>query len=488
MFCEKSTDIFIKSVFISIILTLTIVGLSASSALARPVLTIESNETVGLLRFVLGICEIGKTSRLNVLAYAETRGGVKEDKAHIENVKKIFNDLPQSFDIFPDRDLPPSEKIVSFIQLLYYNAATARDFQQFKFSLYSIMPFSHADMMAECLDHFKPVYKSLHCAQAEKPLAEYLKKSRNDKFIDQLQRFYGVESRCPEIKAIIVPVFVSKELYDKYSKSLSALSENFGNLQIIEVLFLGDKFADPFDTIVHEVCHRYYEMSQPIKAALEKIQSFDSAKGVFCTRLLNEALATAIGNGYFGGCDAKARWYEDELIDEFAKAIMPIIRQYMDSRKSIGEKFQEELFAAFTATFVNVQNDMRFLLYNVHIISSIVDTKMISREINRKFYSLGYESFGAIDHPKTIKNFKKSRGYTQLFVINKKEIEALKPYDLKDMDGLKEMKIENPVAYFNYDEKQKCSYLLFICENINEFNALFKKISDSRILKNGMQI
>ncbi len=468
--------------FLSMALVLTVLPASG-----EPDLTIVKNESVGLLRFVLGISGVGDTSKINVLAYTEARNDMKADEIHIDNVKKIFNDLPKTFTLFPDKNIAPSRNYISFVKFLYYYAVVSEDIRRFEFSLYALMPPDYAARLISELEYFRPVYNKIHREPTEKALDDYLKKPQNSDCLKKLGEFYGCDTGCPEVKAVIVPVYVSRELYEKHKKILSARSENFGNLQIVEVLFPGNRFDDPRGTVIHEACHFYYNMSPLIEKTIEGLKKDNSVEHAFCARLLNEALATAIGNGYFEKCDPKTNWYENDKIDKYAKALLPSIKEYLDSSKKIDGKFTEVLLKAFDAAFSDARRDISFLLYDVHIISNAIDTKDIFGGIHNNFYSNGHESFGEINHPKTLEKFKKTGGYTQIFVVKKSEIELLKCYGLESMGELLKAKVEKPLVYFNFDEKQKCNYLVFVCENIAEFKMSLEKISAARILPYGMQ-
>ncbi len=482
---KNINNLSLNSLF-TIFFTISIIfNLAPPSAFAEPLLSIEKNEAVGLFRFVSGLCGAGQTSKMNIAAYAEMYENKDEDKdkVHVENFKKIFEELPKSFDLFPDRELPPSRKFKSYTELLYYYAAAARDLRQFEFSIYAMMPFDYADKLVACLQHFKPIYQKIHCKPTDRLLDDYLKRTRNSDFIKQLQRFYGADSKCPEIKVIIVPVYISKKLYDKYNKSMSACSVNYGNLQIIEVLFTGDKFKDPYDVIVHELCHFYYDLSSEIEKTVKKLTGSNSINGKFCARIINEALATSIGNGYFGATDLNTNWYEDEAIDKYAKSLFPCVKKYMDSNITINEKFNEEILNIFNKTFIDAQNNLSFLLYDIHVISDAISTRNIFKEINSFFYCNGYQSSGTIDSPKMLENFKRHKDYTTVFVTNRAGLNSLKAYKLEGVETLIKDKFTGPAVYFNYDKIQKCNYLIFICKTVDELKALLNKLSAARIIQ-----
>lgn len=63
----------------------------------------------------------------------------------------------------------------------------------------------------------------------------------------------------------------------------------------------------------------------------------------FAYHYIDEALATALGNGYaykaLAGEIDSADWYNDAYINAYAKAIYPLVEEYVDSKKQMDKAF-----------------------------------------------------------------------------------------------------------------------------------------------------
>src|SRR5690606_27185854 len=89
--------------------------------------------------------------------------------------------------------------------------------------------------------------------------------------------------------------------------------------------------------------------------------------------LLNEALATALGNGYvfeqLNGVLDTEDWYFNKYINLMAKEIYPLVKEYLDNNKPIDKKFVDEYIGIYDRKFSGWQNELDNLLVNRYIIT-----------------------------------------------------------------------------------------------------------------------
>lgn len=124
---------------------------------------------------------------------------------------------------------------------------------------------------------------------------------------------------------------------------------------------------------MHEMCHVLFE-EQPIQLQQHLDSIFkenNTPIGKMAYRYIDEALATALGNGYayyaLSGSVDSLEWYNDPYINLFAKAIYPMTLQYMTAHKQIDKEFILKAINLFERTFPNAIYDLDALLMNVDI-------------------------------------------------------------------------------------------------------------------------
>ena len=138
-------------------------------------------------------------------------------------------------------------------------------------------------------------------------------------------------------------------MYRPQNKYKNVNGEQVENNSIVEVLEDKDP-REVLDIVVHELCHYYYR-SAPYLTHLKTIQGFTSQKSraaMGSYNLLNEALATAIGNGLISQTimsedkfqryiSTPKSFYNDTYIDQAAKALMPELKKYLNQKQKLSQ-------------------------------------------------------------------------------------------------------------------------------------------------------
>ncbi len=110
---------------------------------------------------------------------------------------------------------------------------------------------------------------------------------------------------------------------------------------------------------MHEMCHVLYD-EQPLQIQEMIDDAFSDSTIIysqFAYHYIDEALATALGNGYVykkltTELDT-SEWYNDSYIDTYAKAIYPLVENYLDSNKQLDRTFIYRAISVFQKTFPN---------------------------------------------------------------------------------------------------------------------------------------
>ena len=184
---------------------------------------------------------------------------------------------------------------------------------------------------------------------------------------------------------------------------------------------------------MHEMCHVLFE-EQPLAMQLEIDSLFSSADPYarFAYRYIDEALATALGNGYAyqylsGKMDA-GEWYSDTYIDRYAKALYPLTSQYLEDQKPMDKAFVLKAIALFKQTFPEALYDIDALMMRSDLYFEDDSTEIVDEMINtldNTFRIYMSNTSIPIDDPASIENLKSSE-HTQVLVIHKNQAKNLK--------------------------------------------------------------
>ncbi len=186
----------------------------------------------------------------------------------------------------------------------------------------------------------------------EAELSESLEE-QNRTTLPSVAAFFGLDTATQ-------PLILSVHLIAHPLESSPTRAEVIGNQAVVEVL-AGEQPAGRIAVIVHELVHYLFAIAPPaihevrLQGALQAQNSRSSA----ALGIMNEALATAIGNGYveeqlqgeqFAGYFERDRsFYAQPDIDTAAKSIYPLIREYLDDGRLMDEEFIDQYYANVAA-------------------------------------------------------------------------------------------------------------------------------------------
>jgi hypothetical protein len=127
--------------------------------------------------------------------------------------------------------------------------------------------------------------------------------------------------------------------------------------------------------MLHETYHILYD-EQPIEVKTEIDNYFKENKSKcrnYAYQLLNEALATALGNGYvYEKLDGKIDtedWYNKKYINLMAKQMYPLVKEYIVQNKSIDKNFIDNYIKLYEDNFPNWINELDNILTYRYVIS-----------------------------------------------------------------------------------------------------------------------
>lgn len=193
---------------------------------------------------------------------------------------------------------------------------------------------------------------------------------------------------------------------------------------------------DVFDLLsigMHEMCHVLYE-EQPLLLQQQLDSIFTDTitpYTKFAYHYIDEALATALGNGYaykeLAGEIDSAEWYSDAYINGYAKAIFPLVEDYVNSKKQMDRLFILKAIDLFKQTFPNALYDFDALLMTTDVYFEDDETKEIDEiqsTLHHEFRIYSSNTSIPMNDKISLDNIKHSK-QTQVIIIHKNQLQNI---------------------------------------------------------------
>lgn len=231
---------------------------------------------------------------------------------------------------------------------------------------------------------------------------------------------------------------------------------------------------DVFDLLsigMHEMSHVLFE-EQPLLLQQQLDSVFtDSITPYtkFAYHYIDEALATALGNGYAykeltGEIDS-AEWYNDVYINTYAKVLFPLVEQYVNNKQQIDQVFILKAMVLFKQTFPNALFDFDPLLMTTDVYFEDDITKEIDdiqSVLHHTFRVYNSNTSIPMNDKISLDNIKRSKE-TQVIIIHKNQIQNLDKLKLifKNLVALPAQKN----MLISFLDKNKRAVIIIIGEN-----------------------
>jgi len=374
-------------------IVLIVLALLATEVRCEIQISMESSEAASYLHFLdSGFGEPFSSRGLRELIEKSPAKSVFTDRKNVEAFQNIKSYLHMGYNFSNEVANRPEGfwGADAFMAI----AARHRDLKSFEFNLSAFLPYRGILDYQRLKDKIHPLFLQLlwNPAVAQRPIeeaaiAKFLSESKLSERLKTVKKFYG--SSYPEnlpFRVALIPID------DRNLKVKHTSAKNLRDVQIVPYL-INAGLAENFDVIFHEFCHAIYEAQpNPFKEMINRF--FLSSKdphAVFVLRYLNEALATAIGNGWFAeaispGSDQK-RWYTDENINSLAKAFYPLVTEYLAKRKTMDRAFFEKLLVLARQTLPDGPNAVasNFVALDFVVDPALPRAKSLSGILRSKF-------------------------------------------------------------------------------------------------------
>ncbi|MCP2029351.1 hypothetical protein L1276_004535 [Flavobacterium sp. HSC-32F16] len=266
-----------------------------------------------------------------------------------------------------------SKKTMQTEDILKKNLIETGDLVNFKIRSVGIIPNKTLIDLAESISEFTPIYNELiynpNKEKFEKQLediAKYSNEHQIENYFNTGLVFYNSswDNAIPfEIAFYPLP----------NSKGFTA--QAFCNNFISAIQTDLKSYKDLFSVMLHETYHIIYdEQSLEVKTQIDTYFKENKSKcSNYAYQLMNEVLATALGNGYvYGQLDGKMDthdWYNKKYINLMAKQIYPLVKEYIDEKKPIDKNFIDNYIQAYEVNFPNWINELDNIMTYRYVLS-----------------------------------------------------------------------------------------------------------------------
>lgn len=352
--------------------------------------------------------------------------------------------------------------------LLCIAAISSATNEEFLSRIIGVLPNDDYLKLKEVMTKALPFYNEFMFTKNETAINTRLQEIKtlspklNDLF-DKFKHFYGSswEKTMPFNLAI----------YPIYGRSGQTTATPHANCLEMGFLLEDKNVGDMAAIGVHEMCHVLFE-EQPLRMQQQLDSTFNNPPDKFAQlayRYIDEALATGLGNGYayryLSGKLDTADWYNDTYINLYAKALYPLITQYVDEHRQMDKAFVIKAIDSFKRTFPDALYDIDAAMmtsdaYFEDDVTEVVD------DIRNQLYSVfriamssTYIPFNDKDAQENLKTSEQA----QLVVIHKNQVQNLallkaRFKNLKDLPKQKNLLI-------SFIDKDKRAIMIIVAEN-----------------------
>ncbi|KQT35604.1 hypothetical protein ASG22_00845 [Chryseobacterium sp. Leaf405] len=353
--------------------------------------------------------------------FERSKYNTEEYKNLISKFEKLAIDYSYQFEEFPYASKTPMQSR----DILKKNLMETKNLNDFKLRSIGIVPNNVLNYLTTYITAFTPVYNELiyqpNKQKFEKQLAEitdYANNHQLENYFETGLLFYN-SSWDPSIPfEIAFYPFPNSEYFTAqafYNNFISAIQTNLKD------------YKDLFSVMLHETYHIIYN-EEPLEVKVQIDETFKknpSKYSNYAYLLMNEVLATALGNGYvYETLNRKPDandWYFHKYIDLMAKKIYPLVKEYIIEKKSIDKNFVDQYIHLYEINFPSWINEPENIMSYRYVIS---ENKNDFTAIRRKFRYRSMEENETEISPNSIEKMKKTP-LTKIIIVSKNNPQKL---------------------------------------------------------------
>ena len=341
-----------------------LVCLCCSTAVAAPKWEIQVQTSLPESVLYLMECLNGHPHQSKLLAPAFNQICSPQQQETALRHYKVFSQSAESSGQLPGRK--------SLIQVLERMAADCNDGTEFLNRSRTLLSETQQIELAAAFRFYEPAYRDSLWQQAQPELQEQrgslqkaLVESKADIHLAKVAGFYQSNwSPQDSFKVSLIPIPA------QIAKGVTLHAHSLGYLQVVEVLREQKMNSQRVGVIVHEIVHAIWA-TQKTETRTSLRKAFGTIKGRLAWQELDEALATAFGNALFqssiDGTLPPRPWYHDEVIDNYAASLVPLIQEWLNSGKVMDAAFCAKAVSAFDASVPGATSNPRLLFRHLTV-------------------------------------------------------------------------------------------------------------------------
>ena len=360
----------------------------STSVSAAPQVRIQPSFILGLWSFVS--TETGHlTSQAVQEAYEKSKFHTPENDRHLAEIGEIIlENFREGYYPFHGAAEGREEQSWDVTAHFDYQAARSQTLEEFRTRTQGVIPTVKHQQLFQALKTLEPVYDQLiwkpNLAQLNKDqmrLESVMKKADVQNVIQSLIQFYHANwNDAVPFTIMIVPVPAIK------GPTHATVICDTGLLQILR----NEKNIDSrFGVLVHEIGHSLYSTESP---EFQKEMADWFLKSTVPTAKIayknwEEVLSTIIGNGWAyekaAGKPDSDEWYNNKEYNDLSKALYPLAKTYLESKKPLDEDFARTAIDTFQKLFPDSARRYRRLLRKVLVVTdgSFGDKLLVKKQL-----------------------------------------------------------------------------------------------------------
>ena len=387
----------------------------------KPTFKIKYSEQLAVFVFLQSLSE-NYPENVFKTEFEKSKYNTEKYKTIISNFDKLNIYYSYPFDEYPFG----SKKTMQTEDIVKKNLIETENLTDFKIRTISFISSKTLSDFTESISAFTPIYNELiynpNKEKFEKQIEEIKKYSNEHSIENYFQTgltFYNSswDNSIPfEIAFYPLP--------NSQGFTAQAFCNNF--ISAVQTDLKSHK--DLFSVMLHETYHIIYdEQSLEVKTQID--QYFKESKSKYSNyayQLMNEALATALGNGYvYEKLDGKmdpGDWYNKKYISLMAKQIYPLVTEYIDQKKPMDKNFIDSYINLYEVNFPEWINELNNIMsYRYVLTENKEDINAI-----RKMYRYRSRTEEEYQITKSSIEKMKTTSLTKVIVISKNSAENIK--------------------------------------------------------------
>jgi hypothetical protein len=400
-----------------------------------------------------------------------------EFKELCEEYKKINLYNQYKFEGFPE----DRNNYGNSFDIISMNAVNASNLEEFKQKNLGTITISDNEKLYKILKKAEKIYDKIIFNEEEKNLEIQLNalskfEKSNASIFDKFNHFYN-SSWTVEIpfNVVIFPIPGSKG---------NTTATPHINALCVSALTQDKDITGINSVALHEMCHILYQnQSREVQKQLDKY--FKENKSIYSKRAyayINEALATALGNGYaykeINGKIDESEWYADETVNSFAKAIYPLVENYLQQNKMIDKEFIDKSIQLFSEKFSNSIYNYEQSLNKTIVYYDDFEGNGLVNQLSKHFQISNINQSSPILHPFSIESIT-SNNDNQFFIIDTNQNETLRRLS-EYFPEMKEVKFEKTPLNLSFLDSKKRTVVMLVVNNKSDLELELTKMKEKK--------